>query len=159
MKHLSQKHRTIKQFIHHFLQDRWINFKQFHIHFLLDQYDLLPSERRYRMSTVRNQHVFENVNPYSIKYLNQQHIINRSPIIPVPTAATIFVIIFLYLMISLYWFSVFIPKLDHLFFTATVFIFHWVYTLLCYLNMIFCMHTPKYKRYIHSMNGQSSSYY
>ena len=42
-------------------------------HLLHDQYDLLPSGKRYRMPTVKTQRALKSFIPSSIKYLNQPH--------------------------------------------------------------------------------------
>ena len=46
-------------------------------HFLHDHYDLLPSGRRCRMSTVKTQRALKSFIPSSIKYLNRPHNISH----------------------------------------------------------------------------------
>ena len=58
-----------------------------HSHLLHDQYDLLPSERRYRMPTVRTQRASKSFTSSSIKWMNQPKKINRWPTYHSPHAA------------------------------------------------------------------------
>ena len=85
-------------------------------HFVHDQYDLLPSERRYRMPTVRAQRAAKSFTSSSIKCMNQPQKIYRWPTYHSPHRChrdVVLSYLFIWLITLSYCFSIVIPSFDN----------------------------------------------